>query len=122
MTKTCQDQARNGRPSHVEEDNIDEYTIKNPNPTVQELAKTKAHETTVERRLVNSSFTRKLDNWVHFAILATPGEMENLHVCTHTHKFLQPYEGVPNSYIHLTTSIVWCIFVPTTTTLLIFTD
>jgi [histone H3]-lysine36 N-dimethyltransferase SETMAR len=63
--RSCQDQARCGRPSLVGEDDIDQAIKNSPNPTAQELAETfKVHRTTVERRLEALGFRRKLDRWV----------------------------------------------------------
>ncbi|KAF8769841.1 Histone-lysine N-methyltransferase SETMAR like protein [Argiope bruennichi] len=38
--RSCQDQPKSGRPSHVGEDGIDQAIRHNPNPTVQELVET----------------------------------------------------------------------------------
>ncbi|XP_035215054.1 histone-lysine N-methyltransferase SETMAR-like [Stegodyphus dumicola] len=63
--RSCQDQARSGRPSHIAEDNIYQAIRSNPTPTVQGLEETfNVHRKTVETRLVKLGFTRKLDRWV----------------------------------------------------------
>ena len=60
--RSCQDQARSGRPSHVGEDDIDQAVRNNPNPNIQELAETfSVQQTMVEGQLVNLCFARKLD-------------------------------------------------------------
>ncbi|XP_055932781.1 histone-lysine N-methyltransferase SETMAR-like [Argiope bruennichi] len=68
--RSCQDQARSGRPSQVEDD-IDIAIRNNPSLTVQELAETfNVHWRTAERRLVKLGFTRKLDLWVSHNLTA----------------------------------------------------
>ncbi|PRD32293.1 UNVERIFIED_CONTAM: Histone-lysine N-methyltransferase SETMAR [Trichonephila clavipes] len=55
--RSCRDQTKCGRPSHIGEDHIDQAIRNIPNPTMQELTDTfNVHQITVETGLDNLTF------------------------------------------------------------------